>query len=630
MKPSAFATDIANCKALKGAPGFSVRRYGMIPSLIELEIPLSDTALQLLEDIIAERKLELDPSGMMAEDEFFEFFSTQLVLRDYKPNPQEIASGMVSQTANPTSPGTDGGIDAMYLFVNGTLITDMEQARDLRSLKQNISFDVVIIQSSRESGFSLERLLRLKDASDNIFMIDREPGAFTETYNAELLDSILRFREIHRALLTKSPFIQVKYFYATKGDRSKINPGGDLDLKARAIEADVKSKLQTIAQCTFTFIGARQLIEIDRLPPQYTDTLKCSDSITLKTGGAYISLVELSEYNRFITGGTPDILEHLFDSNVREYEGDVEVNKNILTTLQGSEDKADFWWLNNGITILADQITGHAKELVLKEPRVVNGLQTSTQIWRYFQSHPQPNDAKRHVSVKLIQSDETDMQDRIIKATNNQTQIPAQYLWATEQLQRDIEQIFRASKLHYARRKNSWKKQGIKVEDVVGMTELAQSVAAIHLQQPDHARARPSRYFKKQFYKTVFSSKYPLDLYVVCALIKKRTEQFLKQNEPNRADRTNLLFYVAMAAVAVQLKTPRAKISSLMNVNVGSVPDAAFASALSIVRPIYVKVSKAAGKQNTFAGDVAAKGIDMVEALKLELVAKFRRKKKRP
>jgi len=303
------------------------------------------------------------------------------------------------------------------------------------------------------------------------------------------------------------------------------------------------------------------------------------------------------------------------------------VNQNILKTLENRQDVADFWWLNNGITIVADEISGHPKELVLKEPRIVNGLQTSTQIFRYFKER-QHSERLRHVSIKLIQSVETDMQDRIIKATNSQTRIPAQYLRATEQLQRDIEQVFRASRLHYARRKNSWKKQGIDVATVVGMTELAQSVAAIYLQEPDQARARPSRYFKREFYGKVFTDRRPLDLYVACALVKKRAERFLKQHEQNRSDRTNLLFYVAMTAVCIHLKTSRAKVPAVAALDVPSMTDEVFATALGVVRPIYERVGKAAGRQNAFAGDLAAKGPDMTTELKAELVSRFKKKKR--
>ena len=335
-----------------------------------------------------------------------------------------------------------------------------------------------------------------------------------------------------------------------------------------------------------------------------------------------MALVELGEYNRFITGGGPIVLDHLFDSNVREYEGDVDVNTEIGNTLKNKkkDDKADFWWLNNGITIVADRITGHAKELSIDEPRIVNGLQTSTKIAEYFRDNPKPS-AKRHVVIKLIESPDVELQDRIIKATNSQTRIPAQYLWATDDIQRDIEQSFRGATppLHYARRKNSWRKLPIKLNDVVGIAELAQAVAAIYLQQPDHARARPSRFFKKEFYKRVFSSRYPLELYLTCALVKKRSEEFLAQSLHVREDLNNLLFYVAMLVVCLHLKTPRAQANSIANLRVETIPRSVYHLAMNMAKLAYVKGG---------ATDIAAKGPDMVLDLKAQLVAKFGRKKK--
>ena len=181
---------------------------------------MQDTDLTVLDEILDQRKSEQDPQ--MKDDEFFEFFTAQQVLRDYQLDPEEIKCGVVGQATQSKSPGTDGGIDAMYLLVNGRLIRDLDQAKELKSLKQNIVFDVIILQSSLETGFTLQRLLRLKDTSENIFRIERSPDTFSETYNEELLDCIKRFREAHRALITKHPTFQVSYFYATRGDSGKV------------------------------------------------------------------------------------------------------------------------------------------------------------------------------------------------------------------------------------------------------------------------------------------------------------------------------------------------------------------------------------------------------------------------
>ena len=168
------------------------------------------------------------------------------MLRDYQLDPEEIKSGLVGQTSVPNSKGTDGGIDAIYLLVNGRLIRDLDQAQDLKALKQNIVFDVVVIQSSLESGFGLDRLIRLKDTSENIFRTDREADKFAEAYNEELLDCIRRFRETHRALITKHPTFNVSYLYLTRGDTTKVAP--DVANKAKQIEQDLPRLLATVSE----------------------------------------------------------------------------------------------------------------------------------------------------------------------------------------------------------------------------------------------------------------------------------------------------------------------------------------------------------------------------------------------
>ena len=45
--------------------------------------------------------------------------------------------------------------------------------------------------------------------------------------------------------------------------------------------------------------------------------------------------------------------ESLFDANVRDYEGDVAVNSGIRATLIEARHDEEFWWLNNGVTIVA-------------------------------------------------------------------------------------------------------------------------------------------------------------------------------------------------------------------------------------------------------------------------------------
>ena len=77
----------------------------------------------------------------------------------------------------------------------------------------------------------------------------------------------------------------------------------------------------------------------------------------------------------------------MLEANVRDYQGKNTVNKSIYKTLENQTEE-DFWWLNNGITILASDVALiNNKELQLTNPKIVNGLQTSTEIYKYYVNH---------------------------------------------------------------------------------------------------------------------------------------------------------------------------------------------------------------------------------------------------
>jgi hypothetical protein len=495
----------------------------MIP-LPTNNLPMSDTDLAVLNEIVKQRKAEQDPAA--TESEFWEFFSAQQILRDYQLDPEEVKSGIVGQESNSSIQGTDGGVDSMYLIVNGKLIRDAEQAKSLSEHKAPIQFDIIIIQSKKSNAFSIATLNRLGNTSESIFKIDQQPADFAEKYNEPLLDIITFFREAHKALLTRHPKISVYYYIVCGGDSGAIDK--NVEGKARELEARIPKLLPTIGVCQVHFRGARDTIELFNKPRKCQFSIKCASAST-DGKGCWMALVQLDEYFKLIAEDG-QIREYLFESNVRDYEGEVEVNRQIRSTLENPQG-ADFWWLNNGITIVAEDVTGHPQELVLDDPQIVNGLQTSQVVFECLRQPTLPAGQvqPRHVVIRIIKSADEQLRDRIIRATNSQTKIPVQYLRASEDMQRDIEVFFNSSGLHYDRRKNSWRKSGLKLDSVVGITELVQSVAAIVRHEPDHARARPSRYFREEHYAKIFDAKIPLPIYVVCALLRKRAESFLRK-----------------------------------------------------------------------------------------------------
>jgi len=570
---------------------------------------MTESDLAVLDSILTMSKSETAPE--MEDDEFFELFSAHKILRDFQLDPDDIDSGLVGSNAD-NREGSDGGIDGFFLFANGKIIRDSTEAEKSKDvLKKNALIDIVIIQASRQRGFTIDRLTRLKDTCEDIFSFNKEPRDFSEQYNEFLLDARERLRTLYRVLATRYPSYTVSLFYVTKGDTGTISP--DISGTAKDTSGTV-SRLLPIAKPVFTFLGARELIELASKPPKLDFTLKCSAVIPSQKAGGYVALMPIREYLKFITSDDGQLRTTLFESNVRDYQGKVAVNEAIENTLlhPGAED---FWWLNNGITIVAEKASADVREVTLGEPQIVNGLQTSQKIFDYSLSEKQKatND-QRELLLRVIKAPTVESHDAIIQATNSQTAIPQAYLWATSQIHRDVQSYFRSKDLYYDRRKNSWRREGIPLAKVVGITELAQSVAAILRQEPDHARARPARYFAKKHHGTIFADKYNLDMYIVCARLKKKATLFLRSTEKNKQHRNNLLFYLLTAVTCIALKTRKPRDRKIAELNLDKVDDAVFQKAIDIVKPIYKQFGR---------NDKAAKGAEMAEELRTQLHDRF-------
>jgi hypothetical protein len=172
---------------------------------------MTDTDRVVLDQIISETKKEI--ASEMDYDEFFEFFCAQNVLSDYQLESEQIQTGLVGGEAQ-LQTGSDGGIDAIYVLVNGRFVRDAAEAESLKNtFKTSVVIEVVLIQASTEKGFKLQRLLRFQDTMEDIFSLERT--AFSENYNQGLREAIETFRALHRAFATKHASVRVSYFYVT-------------------------------------------------------------------------------------------------------------------------------------------------------------------------------------------------------------------------------------------------------------------------------------------------------------------------------------------------------------------------------------------------------------------------------
>ena len=549
----------------------------------------------ILDEILKQRQAEVDPNATPSG--FFELFSAEQVLKDYDLSYDEIDSGLVGD-------GGDGGIDAIYVLVNGELV---QEESDYSHLKKNITLDLIMMQAKTSTGFQETPVERFLTASEDILDLSKAPTSLGATYNESLVEAITRFRTVHNQLAAKFPTFRISYYYASKGDK----PDTNIKKKVEKLEAAVHRHFPS-AEFSFTFLGASELLGLARRAPQTTYTLPLAENPISSAGQVgFVCLVRLRDYYSFISDSLGELRRSIFEANVRDYQGRTEVNDDIQHSLQEPHEE-DFWWLNNGITVLASKASQSGKALTIEDPQVVNGLQTSTEIFNYCKKFNSESD-DRKILVRIIVPSEAESRDRIIKATNSQTAVQQASLRATDKVHRDIEEFLRPRGLFYDRRKNYYKNEGKPRDKIVGIPHLAQAVMAILLQRPDAARARPSSLLKKdEDYGRVFSESHPIEMYFACAEIMRRVEDYLRlpASGLTSKDRNNIRFYVAMHVAAKLTAKVAPNSSDLAKSDLSNLTTTLIQQSVDLVQAAY----KAHG-----GTDQVAKGNQLVDVIRNQI-----------
>lgn len=131
----------------------------------------------------------------------------------------------------------------------------------------------------------------------------------------------------------------------------------------------------------------------------------------------------------------------IFDKNIREYLGNKGVNKSIYQTLLDEEDRKNFFYYNNGITVICDKMTKIITQsseynmnaaFTIDNPQIVNGCQTVNSIYEALKNID-PDKLEKDfkdtfVMLKILEIDRDNSADGklykdIVKYTNSQNSI---------------------------------------------------------------------------------------------------------------------------------------------------------------------------------------------------------------
>lgn len=131
----------------------------------------------------------------------------------------------------------------------------------------------------------------------------------------------------------------------------------------------------------------------------------------------------------------------IFDKNIREYLGNTGINKNIINTLKNKDERVNFFYYNNGITLICSDMSSIKTQnsvmnrnayFTVSNPQIVNGCQTVNSIYEVLKDID-PNELENEfkdvfVMLKVLQIDNNNEKENklykdIVKYNNSQNSI---------------------------------------------------------------------------------------------------------------------------------------------------------------------------------------------------------------
>lgn len=571
---------------------------------------MSGPEREYLDVYLADLKKKTDPA--LADDVFFARFCIGQILKPRDLDVDQLADGY-------TDGRLDGGTDAIYFFVAGKLVTDEMEPSEF-SEYEGITMSLHIIQATRSPHFQNDQLRRLEDFSKDLLDLRNDIDAKSQLYNAEVRAAIRRFSLWWQALKMKLPALSIHFHIASKGDA--VHP--DVATRAEGLKGTVKDLYY--CNCEVHFYNAKALLEMARQSRRLPVELKFVKQLASdQWGNAFVCLVTMRDYISLITTPTGDLRDYILEPNVRAYLGSKGVNSEIRNTLLAGSKVDEFWWLNNGVTITSSEIKPGISSLVLKDARVVNGLQTSREIYHYYQQKKKAALAdERHVLVKVIEAD-TKSARNITKTTNNQTKIDPIYLRTTiDDIHDRIEATLPSFGFYYERVKNQfYDDDSVPRSQIVTLDYLTRAIVAIIMQKPEQARGSPGQ-FVTRHYKKIFSHTSRPELFGHTIQLMKLVDDFVATRVEEKTDRANLRYYLALDAICTAAKRSSIQRDTITKFKVDKLTQGVLEASLVRVQRIYEQI-----RAKGIVPDLVAKGGEFVAEVKKQLETRYPPKHKR-
>lgn len=467
----------------------------------------------LLDEFVTQNGLESLP-----EETAFEHFTGYLVTSYHYT--ESFSSEEIHVGA-----GGDCGIDSISIIVNGCLITEPEEIEDLAETNSYLDATFIFNQAERSSSFETQKIGQLGFGINDFFS--------TTPSLPQNEDVRIKFKIANEIFLRSSKFKkgnpQCYVYYTTTG---KWTGDTNLSVRKMAVVRDLQD-LTLFRKVEFDFIDAERIQSLFRETKNAISTeINFPERTVLPElpgiEQAYLGLLSSTEYLKLIQNTNEEVITSIFYDNVRHWQEWNPVNKEIKETLENAEQRIYFPLLNNGVTIIAKRIIPTGNKFVIEDYQIVNGCQTSY-VLHESRQHLNSNIL---IPVRLIATDNSEIKNSIIKATNRQTEVTEEQLFALSDFPKKLETYFPtfegAKRLFYERRSRQYNaEEDVEKVRVINMTTLVRAYASLFLGVP-HRTTRNYKALLKSIGSDIFNKDHRLEMYYVAAYAHYKLEYLFR------------------------------------------------------------------------------------------------------
>lgn len=416
------------------------------------------------------------------------------------------------------------GLDGIAIEVNGELLFEadaLDELGDVRDLQVNFSF----FQAKSSQSFDRAEILNFGDSVCQFFKPSDDGGPVESALVAQR--KALKDGLYQRSARFRSHRPHIALYYVATGEHND-------DPNLHSAVSQLRGRLQSMGlfeTVSVELVGASELHRYYNASKNRVEaTFQLERKFPLPTipgiYDSYIGVIPATEYLNNIEDEAGNLRDFIFYDNVRGFQPENPVNEGVWATLASGEAPL-FPVLNNGITVVADDIRVVGDAVTLTDFQVVNGCQTSHVVHR----------ARAHLTeeilipIRLIRTESDDVDSQVIRATNSQTPVEESDLQALTGFQKKLEDFYRAStgrgRLYYERRDRQYADEAVERTRVIDKTTQMRAFVAMFLEEPHLA----SRYFNRLFERAprdIFSDQHQLDAYYTSALTWYRLDVLLR------------------------------------------------------------------------------------------------------